>query len=485
MPLLLTKSKFLAGVNCPRYFWMLFHEPDKIPEADEATQHLFDQGHMVGELAKKLFPEGVELQVGDFQKSLQLANEGVAKRQTLFEAGFVNGSCYARADVLKPVLRDEWELIEVKSSGSLKEEHIYDLAFQKKCYEGVGLKVKKCFLMHINTEYVKDGEIELKKLFVIEDATVQVEQLKEKVDKLVDVLLRIMVSKQKPAKCRNPDGCPLPEECWSDLPDDNVFTLYRGGKKCVELYESGIVLIKDIPDNYKLNDKQKIQKEASKNGKAHIDKKEIKTFISSLKYPIQFLDFETFGAAVPMFDGTKPYQQVPFQFSLHTMEKGGQIQHLSFLAEGSVDPRPAFLKALQGAVKNKGSIVVYNQSFEKMILTSLAEQFPESATWTEGAIARMADLLKPFRAFHYYHPAQNGSASIKNVLPAVTGKGYSELNISNGELASLRFLKITYQPNGEQPSQEEIAQIRKDLTEYCGLDTSGMIDILKKLGEAK
>lgn len=143
------------------------------------------------------------------------------------------------------------------------------------------------------------------------------------------------------------------------------------------------------------------------------------------------------------------------------------------------------MKALQGAVKGKGSIVVYNQSFEEKIIMQLAEKFPESATWAAGTIARMADLLKPFRAFHYYHPAQNGSASIKHVLPAVTGKGYSELNISNGELASLRFLKITYQPSGEEPSQEEIRQIRKDLEEYCGLDTSGMMEILKKLEEAK
>ena len=273
-------------------------------------------------------------------------------------------------------------------------------------------------------------------------------------------------------------------ECWRDLPDDNVFTLYRAGKKAIDLYESGVISIRDIPDGFKLNGSQKIQKDAISNGKPNINGAEIANFVSTLEYPLQFLDFETFSMAIPIFDGTKPYQQISFQFSLDIIEKEGeQPTHYSFLAKGREDPRKAFTGALKKAILEKGSIVVYNASFEKRILKELLELFP-SEKWITGAINRLADLLVPFRSFHYYHPKQNGSASIKQVLPAMTGRGYDALAIKNGGMASLKYFKMTYGPNGEKPSEKEAEKIREELEEYCALDTKGMIGIweaLKKL----
>src|SRR3989338_4751615 len=229
---LLTKSRFVTGLSCPTYFWMSFHEPEKIPEMGEEVVHRLEQGHLVGELAKKLFPKGLEAQGESFSDSLTRSKELIRNRLPLFEAGFLDERCYARADVLKPEGKDEWDLIEVKSTGSVKEEHLYDVAFQKRCYENAGLKIRKCFLLHINTQYVKNGEIKPNEIFVQEDISEEVEKLKDSVEEHIPKLLKLIDSKEKPElKCDSPKNCPLPMECWRDLPDDNVFTLYRAGKK--------------------------------------------------------------------------------------------------------------------------------------------------------------------------------------------------------------------------------------------------------------
>lgn len=206
----------------------------------------------------------------------------------------------------------------------------------------------------------------------------------------------------------------------------------------------------------------------------------IETFVKSLKYPLHYLDFETFSTAVPVLDGTRPYQQVPFQFSLHVVDKPGAMAwHFAYLAEGSTDPRPRFLEELRKAVGSKGSIIIYNQTFEEGILRDLAQAFPEYAEWVDADCRRMVDLLGPFRSFSYYHPDQKGSASIKAVMPALTGRGYEGLDINVGDEASLAYLDMMY---GNMPADER-AKTRRDLEEYCGRDTEGMIWIVDKLRE--
>jgi len=332
--------------------------------------------------------------------------------------------------------------------------------------------------MHINGQYTRKGEIDVKQLFKMEDISKDVFALKDDVENLIEQSLKIISMEEPPERCTNPKTCPILEECWPNLPEDNVFTLYRGGKTSVELFENGILAIKDI--DKELNPKQEIQRLAVKSGKAHIDRKAIDKFLNSLEYPLYYLDFETIGTAIPLFDGTKPYQSVPFQYSLHIAEKDGKIIHKSFLSEGG-DPRKAFIEALKKDLGKKGTIVAYNMSFEKTVLNGIAIAFGEYREWVDAVLPRFVDLLVPFRNFHYYHPKQNGSASIKKVLPAITGKGYSHLDISNGEQASLEYLRVTFlEP--EAISKKELAKIRKDLEEYCALDTKGMVDIVGELG---
>ncbi len=302
----------------------------------------------------------------------------------------------------------------------------------------------------------------------------------------INEMLEIMASSQCPEPgigrhCSDPYDCAI-SDCWEFLPEHHILQLHRGGQKALGLLNDGVLSIDEIPDDFRLNGKQQIQKQCVVSGQPHIDKAGIKRFLDTLRYPLSYLDFETFNPAVPMFDSTRPYQKIPFQWSLHVVEmENAEPEHYSFLAEGTDDPRPEFLSKLKEALPNRGSVVVYNQAFEKGIMTELGNTFPEYAEWADGVIGRMADLLAPFRDFCYYHPAQKGSASLKAVLPAATGKGYDELEINNGEDASLAFQRIAY---GEA-SEEEGRQVREALEVYCGLDTEGMIWIVDRLRMAQ
>jgi hypothetical protein len=482
---LLSKSHYLNGLQCPKYLWILFNEPESIPEVDAVTQYRFDQGHLVGELAKKLFSNGIDIPDEDFTDNLRQTRELLEQRVPLFEAGIKAGEIYARADILNPVGANEWDIIEVKSSTSVKDENYDDVSFHKLCYKKHGLKIRKSFLAYINNEYVKHGDIDPKQLFNIEDISDRVEEASPETQKRIGDMLDIISAERCPditigKHCKEPYDCPLQQECWCFLPENSVFDLYRGGKKSFELFENGVLAIKNIPDCFKLTGVQQIQKECEIRGDPYIDRVGISRFLRTLKHSLYYLDFETFSPVVPLFDGTKPYQKIPFQFSLHSVEKEqAKPSHYSFLAECTDDPRPELLSQLEKVLGEQGSIIVYNQAFEKGILKELAEAFPDYSGWVEDVLERIVDLLVPFRSFYYYHPAQKGSASIKMVLPALTGKSYEEMDISNGEDASLAFLEVTY----SDVPEEIRMKIRGDLEKYCGLDTEGMIRIVDRLRE--
>tara|TARA_Y100000031_G_scaffold157008_1_gene214925 strand:+ start:3166 stop:4575 length:1410 start_codon:yes stop_codon:yes gene_type:complete len=465
---------------------MAVHEPDKLPKVDEVLQHRFDQGHLVGKLAQEVYPDGINIAEDDFKENLKKSKELLSKRKPLFEAAFKNSKIYSRADILVPVNDNEWDIVEVKSGTAPKEINIHDLAFQKHCYEEEGLSIKKCFLMHINGKYIRNGEINPNELFQKTDVDPLVNEASKSIQENINHMISIIESNKPPKEkicenCGGPNNCTNPEEFWSFLPENNVFCLYRGGKKGIELYEKGILSIKDIPTGFNLSANQQIQKKCEETGEPYIEVKKIKSFIDGLEFPLYFLDFETYSIAVPLHDGMSPYQQVPFQFSLHILNSmDSKPEHHSFLAEGSKDSRPTFLKALNKVIGKKGNIIVYNAPFENRILNELSRDFPKEARWVNDVQDRFVDLLIPFRKFYYYHPKQEGSASIKKVLPALTGKSYVDLEIAGGDSASLQYLYITHgKTDGTKPTEKEIVEIRKNLKKYCALDTMGMVDILK------
>jgi hypothetical protein len=485
MPPLLSKSKYLAGLQCRRYLWKQVHEPQLIPEVDAITQYTFDQGHLVGEYAKKLFPDGIDILHDDFMANIAATRRLFAERKPLFEAGILSGRVYCRLDILDPADEDEWDIIEIKSGTSVKDVYIDDVSFQKFCCEKAGLKISTCQLGFINNQYVKNGEIDPRELFVLEDISDQVEEASAGMEDRIHQLMEVILSKTRPEAaigqhCLAPYECPLRTECWWFLPENSVFDL-RGGKTTqLSLYEQGILSIRDIPDNIPLSRQQQIQKECVMTGNVHVEKEEIRRFLSNLKYPLYYLDFETFGLAIPIYDGTRPYQNIPFQFSLHVVENHvPEPVHHSFLAEGKEDPRPQILHELQRLLGSQGSIIAYNAGFEEGVLRELIEAFPEYADWLESILPRMVDLLHPFTNFHYYNASQKDTASLKKVLPAITGKGYEEMGIGNGMDASIAYGRIM----AGNATKDEVARVRADLLKYCKLDTEGMIWIVDKLKE--
>ena len=355
---LLSKSKYIIGLQCPRYLWILEHDKEQLPEVDLMTQFRFDQGHEVGQMAKKWFPKGVDVQEDDFKGNLDETKKLIEEKKIIFEAGVMVDGLYSRADILTPN-KDGWDIIEVKSGTEVKEVNVHDVAFQKHVYEKAGLKIRKCFLMHINNEYVKKGEIEVKKLLTNEDITKEVEGemkgIQDRIKNMKVILASDVPPDSKISKdCATPYTCPV-EDCHNFLPEHNIFHLYRiNKKKAYELVDSGVHGLEDMPADFKLSDKQGVQMDCHKSGKPYIHKEGIKHFLGSLKEPLYYLDFETFATAVPLFDGTKPYQQIPFQYSLHIEEKS--LKHHGFLAGGKKDPRKLFMASLKKSFGPKATL---------------------------------------------------------------------------------------------------------------------------------
>ena len=364
----LSKSKYLIGLQCLKLLWYNYNAKDKLPPTDAETQAIFDQGHEVGKVAHLLFPGG--LAVGeeiDFKKVISRTQELLKERKPLFEAGFLYENTYARADILDPGKEGKWDIVEVKSGTSIKDINYYDIAFQKYCFEGAGLKISRCYLMYINNQYVKNGDIDPKELFVKEDVTDRLEDYSKEIKTRLDEMCRIIGSKKCPnikigLHCDDPYECALKPVCWQFLPEDHVLTLCRVKKAdAFKLIDKGVLGIKDMPDSVKLNANQIIQRECVISGKEHINKLAIKDFLNQLKPPLYFLDLETFGSAIPPYDGSRPFMQIPFQFSLHKVEElGSKPKHHAHIADGKKDPRPEILSRLKDLLEKKGTIIAYN-----------------------------------------------------------------------------------------------------------------------------
>ncbi len=482
----LSKTKYLDGLQCPKLLWYEYNRKEDLPEVDAATQAIMDQGKAVGELAHTLFPGGITVQ-RDYlpDKQADKSLEAAKLRKPLFEAGFVYKQAYALADILNPVMKDAWDLIEVKSSSGVKDEYYSDVAFQKYTYEGAGLKIRKCYLMYVNNQYVRKGEIEPKKLFATEDVTKQCDDLIAEIETNMADMLETIRKKGAPQvkvgpNCENPYPCSLEDICWNFLPPkDDIFCLYSGTKKAYELMERGILCITDIKEDVKLSDKQSIQVECHKTNLPHIDKKGIRDFLDTLEYPLYFLDFETINPAIPIYDNSRPFEVIPFQYSLYIVrnENAKPEQH-SYLAPGDKDPRPEILKQLKALLDNSGSVIAYNATFEKTTLRHASEAYPEYQSWVSELEERIVDLLIPFRGFLYYHPDQAGSASLKKVLPVMTKSSYDDMEIADGGMASVEYCRVTF---GKNIDETECQRVHAALEKYCDLDTKGMIEILDEL----
>lgn len=483
----LSKSKFVAGHQCLKRVYLQVHEPDMAGEADEKTQAVMEQGREVGRWAQKMFPGGLLIEAGheELGKALEQTEQAVAKKHlpAVFEAAFAHDKILARVDILKRLPTNRWRLIEVKSSNSLKDYHLYDVAIQRHILEGCGFKVIPC-LMHLNREYVYDGRrYDLKRLFVIHDLTDEIKAIKEEVKDLIREERKVLARATPPdiepgSQCRNPFTCEFYDHCNKPLPVDHVENLPGISAKNLEkLAALGIESIADIPKDFPLTDRQKRAWECAKTGKPWFGKG-LKEALAELRYPLYFMDFETLGVALPRYAGMSPYDQIPFQWSVHVQRKlGADLEHYEFLPEENVDPRLAFVMALFPVVGKKGSVVAYNAGFESGCLEDLAQWFPKYRDNITNIQKRLWDLL-PVMRDHVYHSAFCGSFSLKSVLPAlVPGMSYDGMEVAEGSDAGLAWEKMIH---GEVQGMER-NRLREALLAYCKQDTLAMVRLLDVL----
>jgi hypothetical protein len=481
---LLSKSKYLVGLQCPKALWINYKDKALLPEVDASTEALFDQGHQVGLLAQKLFPSGIDVgHLSGFDEPVRATRIALSAKKPLFEAAFIYDRCFSRADILEPVGDGDWDIIEVKSATEVKEVNISDLAFQRYVYEGNGLSIRNCYILYINNRYFRSGIVDPSGLFSKIDVTQAVTELMPAVEPKVSEMLQVIDSDFCPQikispHCNSPYECSLKPICWKFLPQPNVFNLRRPGKKPWELLDQTIFRLEEIPTDFTLNEVQSRQIASHRSGMPHIDAAAIRTFLQRLSYPFYFLDFETIGPAIPLYDRSRPYVQIPFQFSLHRVEFEGALPtHFEFLADGTGDPRPDVLLRLKNLLGHSGSIIGYNVDFEVACLKGCAEAFPEYQNWFDSLLPRFVDLYDVFEDLSYYHPSQNGGASLKAVLPALTGAGYDDLDITSGDSAQREFIRIAF---GDVTPSERL-KIRAALQAYCFRDTRGLVDILEAL----
>lgn len=479
----LSKTLILKGIQCPKALYLQKNPPDFIFPVQPNLEAKFRAGHEVGILAQQLFPGGTEvpfegLSVPEQIEQTQRLIDSDAK--VIYEASFEYDGIFVKVDIL---VRDgdAWQIHEVKMSTSVKEVNLDDVAIQFYVLGQSGLLISGAYLVHINNQYVRQGEIDVQQLFsgedVLEEAFLRQETLPQIIADLRSTLQTGEPQVNIGPHCSNPYDCDFVPYCWQHIPENSIFDLKGNGVKKWRLYERGILRFDQIPLE-ELNSKQRQQVVASLNQDNSIDQQAVTTFLDTLWYPLYHLDFETFNTAIPKYDGIRPYQQVPFQYSLHVQQNvGAEPQHYEFLAEPNIDPRRKLIEHLIELIPEDCCVLTYNQTFEKGVLRDLANLFPDLDEEINRRLENVRDLMVPFRRRDVYRWQMRGSYSIKDVLPAmVPDLSYEGLEIADGMAAMQAYCDMC-----EMSPGEELDRLRASMLDYCRLDTLAMVRILDEL----
>lgn len=485
---ILSKSSFLRGMQCHKSLFLNKNNSNYRDKITFGQETLFEQGAQVGLYARNLFKDGIEITIKEnFNYDLALSRTSNLLKTddiVLYEATFLFDEVISAADILVKE-GENYSFYEVKSSTELKDTFILDAALQYYVIQKSGLNIKDFSVIYINNNYVKGDTLDAKQLFITKSILNEIIDLQKIIPQKIEELKSVLKTDVCPQieiglQCNNPYPCDFIGHCWSKLPKPSVFDISNlKSTKKNELYSNGIIELKDIPEDFPLNQNQWQQVYCELNGDVIIKKTEIGRFISELKYPLGYLDFESFQTAIPLFKYSKPYQQIVFQYSLHVKDsKNGVLRHSEFIAETTEsDPRISFVKNLIKDCIDLEDILVYNINFEKTRLVELANDFPAFSVDITNIINRLKDLMVPFKERWYYSPEMNGSYSIKVVLPAlVKGFNYDNLIVKDGITASSIFSSMI-----QGSFKGDIEQTKGALLEYCKLDTFAMVKILDAL----
>ena len=484
----LSKSRFLAGLQCLKRLYLECHHRELADPMEAGRQAIFDAGTAVGELARQRFPNGTLIEEQYFEHSQAvrstqalLSDDSVP---TLYEPAFTFRGVRTRVDVLVRSGGQEFDLVEVKSTTSAKDEHIPDVAIQMYAVEGSGISIRRAYLMHINNTYVYQGrDHDPDRLFSLRDVTDEArayaaEEMPNYLAQMWESLqLAETLDIETGRHCTTPYPCPFFGHCHRDEPEHPIRELPGLREAGYErLKASGIRDIGSIPPDFPgLSGVQRRARDSVVTGWPFVGP-DLASRLGEISFPASFLDFETLSPAVPIYVGTRPYQTIPFQWSLHVRDSNGGLRHSSFLDDGSGDPRERFITGLLAAIPSQGPIVTYS-SYEETVMKGLAQEFPQYESRLLALCERVVDLLRLIRG-NYYHPEFHGSFSIKSVLPAlVPGLAYDDLEIPEGLAATAAYARLIA---GGTP-QSDGAKIREALLAYCERDTEAMVRVFEAL----
>ena len=480
LPATLSKSRLIAVRQCRRRLWLEVNRPGLQIYAAGTLQR-FAQGQQLNALIRRLYPDGVLI---DEKLTLQdaiaftAAHLARSPQSPLFEATFSSHQVAVRADIFRKT-QDGFELTEVKSSTRLKPHHLVDCAVQNWVISQAGHPVQRTLLAHIDTRFVYRGDGDYSGLLRHEDVTDRIADLVPAVPGWIDEGLEILSLASEPdvatgPHCTRPFSCPFIAHCSPPATEYPVSLLPGGGRIINELLAEGIEDIRDIPDGRLHKPLQQRVRQATLSGDPYIAP-ELGNVLRSLPYPRCYLDFEAIQFAIPRWAGTRPYQQLPFQWSCHIESAPGQLQHAEFLDSSGEAPMHACAEALIDALGSGGPIFTYSR-YERTVIHQLAARFPELAEQLHGLTERLFDLLPLIKA-HYYHPAMKGSYSLKAVLPTVAPElGYDGLgDVQDGIGAQLAYESLI---DANTPAQQR-RSLSNQLREYCRLDTLAMVRLVR------
>ncbi|MFI5240783.1 MAG: DUF2779 domain-containing protein [Candidatus Saccharimonadia bacterium] len=486
----LSKSEYIMFLKHPAWLWLKKYDKTKLPEVDDNTQAIFDAGNLFETYAEQLFPGGVRVGFDGYNEYLSLPertqkalNDGAT---TIFQGRFEYDQLTFICDVVTIAADKTVDLYEIKSSTKAKPDHIFDLAFQMVVLEGCGYTVRNIAVAHVNNQFVRNGDVDPKELTGITDVTEVVKAKRDLTKKHIVQALKVANSTTRPdispslARLGSlPDWLDIYQGLVKVEPGSIYDLCVIGAKNIGELEAMGITKIADIPDDFPLNAKQKLQVQATKRNQILLQPEKIKEYLASFEYPLYFFDYETLMSIVPYFDGIRPYQQVPFQYSLHVLDSpDAELRQVEYLHRKNSNPAEPLSKTLKSQIGTTGSVITWNMSFEKSCNTLLGSILPEYVKFYEHLNTRIVDLMLPFSNGWYVHKDFCGSASIKKVLPVMVPElSYKALGIQEGGSAQRLWMEAVL--DGRRDGEKE--QILSDLVEYCGLDTLAMVEIYKKL----
>lgn len=483
----LSKSKLLAYRQCSKRLWLEVHHPELRADSDRAKS-IFEAGHQVGEIARKLYDPDqrgvlIELDRTAVPHALAKTTEYLTSSQPIFEAGFSADGALAFADAMLPVGEDSnrtWRLIEVKSSTSVKDYHRDDVAVQAFVARRSGVALSSISLAHIDSKWVYPGGGDYQGLLTEQDLTDEAFARESEVSAWIDEAQGIVSKKTEPTdkigrQCDEPYECGFKGYCGRHAvqPTYPVSWLPRIQAKALKahLENEKITDLRDVPDEL-LNETQLRVKTHTLNASTYFDATGAAADLAAHPLPAYFLDFETISFAVPIWKGTRPYQHIPFQFSLHHMSAGGDLKHTSFLDLSGEDPSAGFAAALIKSCGEQGPVFAYSAGFEGARIKELAARLPQYERPLLALVERLVDLLK-VASRRFYHPSQQGSWSIKKLLPVIAPElRYDALDgVQDGNMA----MQVYVEAVNPSTSASRKTQIERELVEYCKLDTLALV----------